>query len=103
MFTTGKGADYVAEKAESNTGYFSVGDELNELGYNHMFTDMLNALNKDHNQRKLFMMASNAILDAAYRSAKVNYGTREVRMYGVVKQVLLRTVTCRSTMLNITW
>ena len=45
MFTTGKGADYVAEKAESNTGWlFPVGDELNELGYNHMFMDMFNAL-----------------------------------------------------------
>ena len=33
MFTTGKGADYVAEKAESNTGWlFPVGDELNEIG-----------------------------------------------------------------------
>ena len=30
MFTTGKGADYVAEKAESNTGWlFPVGDEAN--------------------------------------------------------------------------
>ncbi len=38
MFTSGKGADYVAEKAESNSGWlFPVGDELNELGYNHMF------------------------------------------------------------------
>jgi predicted dehydrogenase len=31
MFTTGKGADYVAEKAESNSGWlFPVGDEINE-------------------------------------------------------------------------
>jgi hypothetical protein len=43
MFTTGKGADYVAEKAESNSGWlFPVGDEMNDLGYNHMFTDMFN-------------------------------------------------------------
>ena len=41
MFTTGKGSDYVAEKAESDSGWlFPVGDELNELGYNHMFADM---------------------------------------------------------------
>ena len=47
MFTTGKGADYVAEKAESNTGWlFPVGDEVNELGYNHMFTDMFNSMEK---------------------------------------------------------
>ena len=31
----------MAEKAESNTGWlFPVGDELNELGYNHMFAGM---------------------------------------------------------------
>ena len=30
MFTTGKGSDYVAEKAESDSGWiFPVGDELN--------------------------------------------------------------------------
>ena len=45
MFTTGKGSDYVAEKAESDSGWiFPVGDELNELGYNHMFTNMFEAL-----------------------------------------------------------
>ena len=39
MFTTGKGSDYVAEKAESDSGWiFPVGDELNELGYNHMLS-----------------------------------------------------------------
>src|SRR5690606_35422 len=49
MFTTGqnpegKEEDYVAEKAENKTGWlFPVGDEVNELGYNHMFTDMFNA------------------------------------------------------------
>ena len=40
MFTTGKGSDYVAEKAESDTGWlFPVGDELNELGYKNVFFD----------------------------------------------------------------
>ncbi|MEJ7738958.1 MAG: Gfo/Idh/MocA family oxidoreductase [Chitinophagaceae bacterium] len=73
MFTTGKGADYVAEKAESNTGWlFPVGDELNELGYNHMFTDMFNALEQGRQPRETFYdgYVVNAVLDAAYRSAK---------------------------------
>ncbi len=73
MFTTGKGADYVAEKAESNTGWlFPVGDELNELGYNHMFMDMFNAFEKGEQPKETFYdgYVVNAILDAAYRSAK---------------------------------
>ncbi len=73
MFTTGKGADYVAEKAESNTGWlFPVGDELNDLGYNHMFTDMFNALEKGTEPRETFYdgYVVNAVLDAAYRSAR---------------------------------
>lgn len=73
MFTTGKGADYVAEKAESNTGWlFPVGDELNDLGYNHMFTDMFNSLEKGVPPRETFYdgYVVNAILDAAYKSAK---------------------------------
>jgi predicted dehydrogenase len=73
MFTTGKGADYVAEKAESNTGWlFPVGDELNELGYNHMFTDMLNAFEQGTQPKETFYdgYVVNAILDAAYRSTK---------------------------------
>lgn len=73
MFTTGKGADYVAEKAESNSGWlFPVGDELNELGYNHMFTDMFNALEKGTAPKETFYdgYVVNAVLDAAYRSAK---------------------------------
>jgi predicted dehydrogenase len=73
MFTTGKGADYVAEKAESNTGWlFPVGDELNDLGYNHMFTDVFNAFEKDTQPKETFYdgYIVNAILDAAYRSAK---------------------------------
>jgi predicted dehydrogenase len=73
MFTTGKGADYVAEKAESNTGWlFPVGDELNELGYNHMFMDMFNAMEKGRPPKETFYdgYIVNEILDAAYRSAK---------------------------------
>ena len=73
MFTTGKGADYVAEKAESNTGWlFPVGDELNELGYNHMFMDMFNAMERGTQPKETFYdgYVVNAVLDAAYKSAK---------------------------------
>ena len=73
MFTTGKGGDYIAEKAESNTGWlFPVGDELNELGYNHMFMDMFNALEAGKAPKETFYdgYVVNAVLDAAYRSAK---------------------------------
>lgn len=73
MFTTGKSADYVSEKAESNSGWvFPVGDELNELGYNHMFTDMFTALEKRSSPRETFYdgYVVNAVLDSAYRSAK---------------------------------
>ncbi|MEP6615351.1 MAG: Gfo/Idh/MocA family oxidoreductase [Ginsengibacter sp.] len=73
MFTTGKGGDYVAEKAESNSGWlFPVGDELNELGYNHMFMDMLDSLEAGKSPRETFYdgYVVNAVLDAAYLSAK---------------------------------
>jgi len=73
MFTTGKGGDYVAEKAESNSGWlFPVGDEINELGYNHMFTDMFKSLENGTGPKETFYdgYVVNSILDAAYRSAK---------------------------------
>jgi predicted dehydrogenase len=73
MFSTGKGGDYIAEKAESNTGWlFPVGDELNELGYNHMFNDMFRAFENGTQPRETFYdgYVVNAVLDAAYRSAK---------------------------------
>jgi predicted dehydrogenase len=60
MFTTGKGADYVAEKAESNSGWlFPVGDELN-------------ALEKGTQPKETFYdgYIVNSVLDAAYKSAK---------------------------------
>jgi predicted dehydrogenase len=73
MWTSGKGADYVAEKAESNTGWlFPVGDELNELGYNHMFTDMFRAMESGTQPKETFYdgYIVNCVLDAAYKSAK---------------------------------
>jgi predicted dehydrogenase len=73
MFTTGKGGDYIAEKAESNSGWlFPVGDELNELGYNHMFMDMFDAMEAGRPPKETFYdgYVVNAVLDAAYKSAK---------------------------------
>ncbi len=73
MFTTGKSEKYLSEKAESNSGWlFPVGDELNELGYNHMFMDMLNSLEKETDPKETFYdgYVVNAVLDAAYKSAK---------------------------------
>jgi predicted dehydrogenase len=73
MFTSGKGADYVAEKAESNSGWlFPVGDELNELGYNHMFTDMFDSMEKGRQPKETFYdgYIVNCVLDACYKSVK---------------------------------
>jgi predicted dehydrogenase len=73
MFSTGKGEAYVAEKSETNKGWlFPVGDETHELGYNHMFTDMIDAFEKGIDPRESFYdgYIVNAILDAAYLSAK---------------------------------
>jgi hypothetical protein len=50
MFTAAKGG-YVAEKAESESGWlFPVGDEVHELGYNHMFSDMFDAMDGNGTQ-----------------------------------------------------
>jgi len=73
MFTTGKAANYVAEKAESDKGWlFPVGDELNELGYNYMFMDMFNSMEKGVEPKETFYdgYVVNSILDAAYKSVK---------------------------------
>ncbi len=73
MYSTGKGVGYVAEKAESNSGWlFPVGDEVHELGYNHMFTDMFDAIDNNKEPTETFYdgYIVNAIIDAAYKSAK---------------------------------
>jgi hypothetical protein len=51
---------------------FPVGDEVNELGYVHMFTDMLNALESEQAPMESFYdgFVVNCIMDAAYRSAQ---------------------------------
>jgi hypothetical protein len=73
MFTAGGGEGYVAEKAETSAGWlFPVGDEISELGYVDMFSDMFDAIEGGRAPRETFYdgYVVNAIMDAAYRSAK---------------------------------
>lgn len=73
MFTAPGNKGYVAEKAESSSGWlFPVGDEVNALGYNHMFADMLDSVEQGKQPMETFYdgYVVNAIMDAAYRSAK---------------------------------
>lgn len=73
MFTAAGGNGYVAEKAESETGWlFPVGDEVHELGYTNMFSDMFDAIDEGREPVETFLdgYIVNAIMDACYRSAK---------------------------------
>jgi predicted dehydrogenase len=73
MFTAGGSGGYVAEKAETTAGWlFPVGDEVSELGYVDMFSDMFRALDEGRVPQETFYdgYVVNAIMDAAYRSAK---------------------------------
>ncbi len=73
MFTAAGPGGYVAEKAEGEFGWlFPVGDEINELGYTHMFTDMLNALDENKQPMETYYdgYVVNTIIDACYRSAR---------------------------------
>ena len=75
MFTSGAGA-YVAEKAEQDTGWlFPVGDEVAELGYYDMFTDMFDAMDAGRAPRETFYdgYVVNAVIDACYKSAKTRH------------------------------
>jgi len=72
LFTAVGPKEYVSEKAEGETGWlFPVGDEVHELGYPDMFTDMLNALDSGSEPAETFYdgYVVNAIMDACYRSA----------------------------------
>ena len=73
MFTAVGQGGYVAEKAESDTGWlFPVGDEVAELGYRDMFLDMFNAIDERREPLETFYdgYVVNAIIDACYKSAK---------------------------------
>ncbi len=73
MFTAAGQGGYVAEKAEGRTGWlFPVGDEAHELGYVHMFQDMLDAWESGRAPMETFYdgYVVNAVIDACYRSMK---------------------------------
>jgi predicted dehydrogenase len=73
MFTSGEGGGYVAEKAETASGWlFPVGDEVAELGYVDMFTDMFDAMDSGREPLETFYdgYVVNAVMDACYASAK---------------------------------
>ncbi|MEO6206653.1 MAG: Gfo/Idh/MocA family oxidoreductase [Candidatus Limnocylindrales bacterium] len=69
----GSDGGYVAEKAETSAGWlFPVGDEVAELGYVDMFTDMFRSMDAGSAPRETFYdgYVVNAVMDACYRSAK---------------------------------
>lgn len=73
MFTRGGSGGYVAEKAEVESGWlFPVGDEVHELGYDHLFSDMFDAMDGARPPMESFYdgYVVNAMMDACYRSAK---------------------------------
>jgi predicted dehydrogenase len=73
VFTVGGTGAYVAEKAETAAGWlFPVGDEVSELGYVDMFSDMFNAMDSGTQPRETLYdgYVVNAVMDAAYRSAR---------------------------------
>jgi predicted dehydrogenase len=88
MFTASGEGGYVAEKAEGRTGWlFPVGDEIHELGYIHMFRDMLDSWEAGRDPMETFYdgCVVNAVIDACYKSMRsgrwepVQLGDRRVR------------------------
>jgi predicted dehydrogenase len=72
MFTAARGG-YVAEKAETESGWlFPVGDEVHELGYTDMFSDMFKAMETGTTPMESFYdgYVVNAVLDACFKSAE---------------------------------
>jgi hypothetical protein len=75
MFTAGAADGYIAEKAEASSGWlFPVGDEVAELGYVDMFTDMFNAMEAGRAPRETFRdgYIVNAVMDACFRSVETH-------------------------------
>ena len=73
MFTAAEGNSYIAEKSESSTGWlFPVGDEVAELGYVDMFTDMFNSMENNTKPMESFYdgYVVNAIMDACFKSVE---------------------------------
>jgi len=73
VFTSAGESDYIAEKSETSTGWlFPVGDEVNALGYDSMFTDMFDAMDHGIQPMETFYdgYVVNAIMDACYISAR---------------------------------
>ena len=73
MFTAPGQSGYVAEKAETDSGWlFPVGDERVELGYVDMFLDMFESVENGQEPVETFYdgYVVNAIMDACYKSAR---------------------------------
>lgn len=73
MFSAPGNSGYVAEKAETESGWlFPVGDENIDLGYLHMFNDMMNCYEQKKTPMESFYdgYIVNAIMDACYKSSK---------------------------------
>src|SRR4051794_22057047 len=75
MFSSGESGGYVAEKAETTSGWlFPVGDEVGELGYVDMFADMFDAIEQGRAPTETFYdgYVVNAVMDACFRSAEAH-------------------------------
>lgn len=73
MFTAAGGAGYLSEKVEADVGWlFPVGDEVAELGYLDMFSDMFDSLDAGVEPQETFYdgYVVNAVMDACYRAAR---------------------------------
>jgi len=73
VFTAPGGSGYVAEKAESSSGWiFPVADENQDLGYVNMFTDMIKAYEQNDAPVESFYdgYVVNEIMDACLKSVK---------------------------------
>ena len=73
MFSTRGSSGYVSEKTDEEKGWlFPVGDEIAELGYEQMFTDMFDSLQNGRSPAETFYdgYIVNTVMDACYRSVE---------------------------------